>query len=119
MGAAAIAVVASTEPEAFGRAAVEAQAMGVPVVVTRLGAVEETVLAEPEVAAADASGIKVPPGDAGALAEALERLLAMPCDALDRMGGNGRAHVRADFSLEGMTDATIALYRRLLGLDPR
>ena len=40
--AAAAVVVASTQPEAFGRSAVEAQAMGTPVVVTDLGAVPET-----------------------------------------------------------------------------
>ena len=118
MAAAAVAIVASTEPEAFGRAAVEAQAMGVPVIVTRLGAVEETVLAEPEVEAARASGIKVAPGDAAALADALERLLAMPRPALSAMGRNGRDHVRARFSLDVMSDATIALYRRVLGEGP-
>ena len=40
--------VPSTEPEAFGRVAVEAQAMGAPVVVSDLGAVPETVLAPPQ-----------------------------------------------------------------------
>ncbi|MCA1953423.1 MAG: glycosyltransferase, partial [Hyphomicrobiales bacterium] len=45
--ASAIVAVPSTEPEAFGRVAVEAQAMGVPVVVSNLGAVPETVLAPP------------------------------------------------------------------------
>ena len=47
---AAVAVIASTEPEAFGRTAVEAAAMGVPVVATALGATEETVLSPPAVA---------------------------------------------------------------------
>ena len=42
-----LAVIASTEPEAFGRFAVEAEAMGVPVVATDLGAASETVLAPP------------------------------------------------------------------------
>ena len=37
-------VVPSTAPEAFGRVAVEAQAIGVPVAVANLGAVPETVL---------------------------------------------------------------------------
>ena len=41
---AAVVTVPSTEPEAFGRSAVEAQAMGTPVVVSDLGAVPETVL---------------------------------------------------------------------------
>ena len=49
--AASVVTVPSTEPEAFGRSAVEAQAMGTPVVVSDLGAVPETVLAPPEVSA--------------------------------------------------------------------
>ena len=47
--AASVVTVPSTEPEAFGRSAVEAQAMGAPVVVSDLGAVPETVLAPPQV----------------------------------------------------------------------
>jgi glycosyltransferase involved in cell wall biosynthesis len=45
--AAHVAVVASTEPEAFGRAAAEAQAMGTPVIATDIGAPPETVLSGP------------------------------------------------------------------------
>ena len=45
--AAHVTVVASTEPEAFGRAAIEAAAMGCPVIATAIGAPPETVLAEP------------------------------------------------------------------------
>src|SRR5215208_532679 len=41
--AASVVTVPSTAPEAFGRSAVEAQAMGTPVVVSELGAVPETV----------------------------------------------------------------------------
>jgi glycosyltransferase involved in cell wall biosynthesis len=47
--AASVVTVPSTEPEAFGRVAVEAQAIGTPVVVSDLGAVGETVLAPPQV----------------------------------------------------------------------
>ena len=41
--AASVVAVPSTEPEAFGRVAVEAQAVGTPVVATDLGAVAETL----------------------------------------------------------------------------
>ena len=37
-------VSASTEPEAFGRVAVEAQAMGKPIVASDLGGSKETIL---------------------------------------------------------------------------
>lgn len=39
-----VAVVASTEPETFGRTSIEAQAMGCPVIVTDIGAAPETVV---------------------------------------------------------------------------
>src|SRR5690606_22955856 len=54
--AAHVAVVASTEPEAFGRAAAEAEAMGCPVIATDIGAAPETVKAEPLVAASEITG---------------------------------------------------------------
>ena len=60
--AASVVTVPSTEPEAFGRSAVEAQAMGTPVVVSDLGAVPETVLAPPQVAAARADRLARPAG---------------------------------------------------------
>ena len=58
---ASVVTVPSTEPEAFGRSAVEAQAMGTPVVVSDLGAVPETVLAPPQVDAGERTGWRVPP----------------------------------------------------------
>ena len=57
--AAAVVTVPSTEPEAFGRAAVEAQAMGTPVVVSDLGAVPETVLSPPAVPPQERTGWRV------------------------------------------------------------
>jgi glycosyltransferase involved in cell wall biosynthesis len=108
-----VAVVASIEPEAFGRAAVEAQAMGVPVVVTDLGAAPETVLAPPDVDAASRTGWRVPPGDAGALAGAIAEALALdPADAV-ALAARARAQA-ARFSLEAMQEATLELYDRLL-----
>ena len=45
--AAHVTVVASIEPEAFGRAAIEAAAVACPVIATNIGAPPETVLAQP------------------------------------------------------------------------
>nr|WP_283776448.1 glycosyltransferase family 4 protein [Stappia sp. WLB 29] len=110
-----VAVVASIEPEAFGRAAVEAQAAGVPVVATNLGAVPETVLAPPEVADDERTGWRVPASDAAALAAALAEMLALAPQDRAALAARALAHVRRDFTVEAMCAATLAVYDRLIG----
>lgn len=110
---AAVAVIASTEPEAFGRTAIEAAAMGVPVVATALGATEETVLAPPHVPAMQRTGWLVAPGDPAALAAAVGEALRL--SPLERTGLAARARLHAmQFSTVSMQQATLALYDRLL-----
>ena len=106
----AVVTVPSTEPEAFGRAAVEAQAMGAPVVVSELGAVPETVLAPPHVDPQARTGWHVPPGDAKALADALAHALALGETARDSLARRARAHVQSHFSLDRMCGQTLAVY---------
>ncbi len=113
---ASVAVVASIEPEAFGRAAVEAQAAGVPVVVTDLGAVSETVLAPPEAGEEARTGWRVPASDPGALAAGLKAALELTPEARQTLADRARAHVNARFTLEAMTAATLDVYD---GLVPR
>ncbi|GHE64350.1 glycosyl transferase [Camelimonas fluminis] len=108
--AAAVVTVPSTEPEAFGRVAVEAQALGTPVIVSDLGAVPETVLYPPRVPAAERTGWVVPPGDANALAEAVGAALTMGASALEGMTRRARMHVEQHFSLEAMVNATLDAY---------
>jgi glycosyltransferase involved in cell wall biosynthesis len=113
--AASVVTVPSTEPEAFGRSAVEAQAMGAPVVVSDLGAVPETVLAPPQVPSAARTGWRVPPGDPKALAEAVGAALALGASARDALAGRARMHVESLFSLERMIGETLDVYSALLG----
>jgi len=112
--AASVVAVPSVEPEAFGRSAVEAQALGAPVVVSDLGAVPETVLAPPDVPAGQRTGWRVPPGDATALAAALTEALSLGASARDALARRARSHVEAHFSLDRMVGDTLAVYAGLL-----
>lgn len=112
--AASVVAVPSTKPEAFGRSAVEAQAMGTPVVVTDLGAVPETVLTVPRVTADARTGWCVPPDEPRALALAIGEALALGASARDGLAQRAQGHVAAHFSLERMEKATLDLYREVI-----
>ena len=68
-GASDACVLASTEPETFGRTLAEAMACGTPTVGTALGGI-------PEVMVGEAARFVVPPGDDRALADCLRELAA-------------------------------------------
>jgi glycosyltransferase involved in cell wall biosynthesis len=105
--AADIVVSASTDPEAFGRVAAEAGAMGRPVIATDHGGARETILR-------GASGELVVPGDADALSRALERMIAAGPQTRAAMGAAARVHIAENFTRERMCADTLALYRRLI-----
>ena len=101
----------SIEAEPFGRTAVEAQAAARPVIVSDAGGQRETVLT----AEGAATGLCVPPGDAGALADAMEQMIAWGREARAAMGARGQAHVAAHYSVASMCKTTLGIYDRLLG----
>lgn len=109
-----LAVVASIEPEAFGRAAVEAQAARVPVIVSDLGAVPETVLAPPDAAEKDRTGWRVSPGDSDALASAIKTALALSAEDRLALTGRGLTHASRNFTVETMCAKTLDVYAKLL-----
>lgn len=112
--AAAVVVVPSVAPESFGRVAVEAQAMGVPLVAGDLGATRETVLAPPEVIETERTGWRVKPADAGALADGIAQVLPIRAAARDALARRARAHVAERFCAERMKASTLQIYERLL-----
>lgn len=85
----------SSAPEPFGRVVVEGMLAGRPVVATGAGGVPEIVT--------DGTGLLVPPGDAGALAAALTRLLSEPAFAAS-VARKGREHASTHFTVEMMVD---------------
>jgi len=97
-------VVAPCEREGFGLAAAEALAFGRPVVAAAGGALLELV-AEGE------TGLLVPPRDAAALREAVQRLLADP-ELRERLGGEARARARERFGWDAVIEQTLEVYRR-------
>ncbi len=102
-----VVVSASTEPEAFGRVAVEAQAMGRPVIASDHGGARETVLP-------GETGWLVPPGDASALAKTLKTALALDSETREAVAVSAREHVGAHFTAERMCAETLAVYEALL-----
>lgn len=105
--AADVAVLPSTlAAEAFGLVLIEAMASGVPVVSTELGTGTSFVNQH------ETTGLVVPPGDPGALAAALNRLLADP-DLRRRMGEAGTRRARELFSAERMVADVLDLYREV------
>jgi glycogen(starch) synthase len=93
--------------EGFGVVCAEAMAHARPVVASAVGGFLDLVVD-------GETGILVPPGDVGALRNALRRLLDDP-DLRARMGEAGRARVRERFSWNAATDATLAAYEKALG----
>ena len=114
-GLATVSVIASTEPEAFGRTAIEAQMMGCPVIATNIGAPPETVLATPTVSPQKRTGWLTGPGDRAALAEALREALALTSPTRGELAARARTHAASQFSLKAMQQATLRVYDEVLG----
>jgi glycosyltransferase involved in cell wall biosynthesis len=92
--------------EGFGLPAAEAQACGTPVVATTAGAF-------PEVVGDGVTGMLVPPGDAPALADAIEALLRDPARRV-AMGAAGVRRIEEQFSWRTCAVRTAALYEDVL-----
>jgi len=108
--AASIVVVPATEARAFGDAAIQAQAMGTPVIAANLAGAPETVLAPPMVEESSRTGFLVPPGNAAALAVAIATVLSLGATAGGKLSSRAKNHVEACFSAEHMCAATLEAY---------
>lgn len=102
-----VVVSASTDPEAFGRVVVEAQALGRMVVAPNHGGACETI--EP-----GKTGWLVPPGDKNALAEALNEALSLSEDKRQDIATRSINSVRESFSKATMCAKTLEVYEEVL-----
>jgi glycosyltransferase involved in cell wall biosynthesis len=102
-----VVVPSSGAAEPLARVAVQAQAMGKPVILTDVGGLGETLMRA-------ATGWLVAPDDPAALADALELALAMPDEVRARLAARARRFVDRNFSLEQTGEATVRVYRELL-----
>lgn len=105
---AAVVVSASTEPEAFGRVIIEAQAMGRPVIATDHGGVRETV-------SHGESGWLYPPGDIARLTVELDKALSLDPSERAHMGMAARARIHSQYTVAAMQRATLHVYEQVAG----
>ena len=95
-------VVLPSYTEAFGIILIEAQALGIPVIGTRVGGIPETM-------AENDTGLLVPPYDPGALADAMEKLLKDP-NRRRMMGEQGREWIKKKYSHALMAESLLEVY---------
>jgi len=106
------AVLMPSMSEGLGITALEAMACALPVVASRVGGLPEAV-AEGE------TGLLVPPGDAEALARAVEELAASP-ERAQALGSAGRRRVEQEFGQEQTIGQLLQVYAEILdGLTAR
>jgi len=103
-------LVAPSLLEAFGLPAVEAAA-AVPVVASATGGLLDTVVP-------GQTGLLVPPGDAAALARAIEVVVADRGRAV-ALGRAGRERAATSFTWDGIADTLAGYYESLLGRPTR
>ena len=99
----------SIEPEAFGRIAIEGQAMGRVVVASNIGGSVETVIDGVTGRLYESTSVQ-------ALAEAIDWALHLSTDEREKIGAAGIKNVKEHFTKQIMCDKTIAVYKELINL---
>ena len=104
-----IVVSSSIEPEAFGRIAVEAQAMRKPIVASNLGGSKETILN-------GKSGFLYQHDDPRELGQLINNLMEKDKETLNSIGNEGRKNIVKKFDVENMCKSTFAAYKKILNI---
>lgn len=90
------------DTEGLGVVLLEALEFGLPLIASDVGGI-------PDIVRHGETGLLVPPGEAGALADAIVRVVEDPAAARERVE-KGRAHMRDHFGLPGVVDRLLACY---------
>ena len=99
----------STEPESFGRVAVEAQSMGVPIIASDIGGSKETIVK-------DKTGFLFKSGDSNSLANTIITVMSMNYNLLKNVGFEGRKNILKKYDVDKMCHSTFTEYKKLLKL---
>ena len=105
--AADVALLPTLVPESFGRAAVEPQVMGRPVIASDHGGTTETVLP-------GQTGWLAPPGETQAWARAMAEAQDLGGEGLRRLGQSARDRAVKLYSNDAMCAATLSVYEQVL-----
>ena len=100
-------VSSSIEPEAFGRIAVEAQAMNKPIIASDIGGSKETVLN-------GKSGLLYKFNSPKEFAKVINKIMKMDKQSLQSMGEFGRRNVEKKYNVDQMCQTTFTEYKKLL-----
>ena len=101
-----IVISSSIEPEAFGRVAVEAQAMEKPIIASNIGGSNETIIDEK-------TGFLYSVGNSDILSQKLSHIFDLNDETLKSMGIEGRKNVIKKFNVEKMCFSTYSEYKKL------
>ena len=97
----------SIKPESFGRVAVEAQAMGKPIIASNIGGSKETILNKK-------TGFLYKFDDPRELAKSLNTVIQLTQEELKSMGNEARKNIIKKFDVEAMCDTNLNEYKKLL-----
>jgi glycosyltransferase involved in cell wall biosynthesis len=101
-------ISSSVRPEAFGRIAIEAGAMGRIIIATNIGGSLETVID-------GQTGFLVEVNNVNKLSEIIDKVLTMEKAHKEEIQQRAIEHISSNFSNQKMTDKTIEFYRQILG----
>ena len=99
-------ISASIEPEAFGRIAIEAQAMEKPIIASNIGGSRETIIDEK-------TGFLFKAGDSQSLSKKISQVFDLDRSTIESMGSAGRKNVIKKFNVEKMCFSTYSEYKKL------